>query len=110
MKYVPKRGSPWTLKALRERACRAQDGLCYWCHQPMLLNGPANHPLACTADHYIPRYAGGKTRPGNIVAACRKCNSSRQTEANIPPKTERVTTAGSDVNYSPFAVLKGKER
>jgi hypothetical protein len=31
-----------------------------------------------TAEHLIPRHAGGKTVAGNIVAAHRKCNSGRQ--------------------------------
>lgn len=105
-RYVPKRGSPWTLERLRERAYREQRGLCYWCGREMLTNGPMNHALACTADHLIPRYAGGLTKPGNIVAACRKCNSSRQKETNRPPKAEAVFTAGDTAHHSPFARLK----
>jgi hypothetical protein len=37
-------------------------------------------PLRLTADHLIPLHAGGETRPGNIVAACRKGNGSRHRE------------------------------
>lgn len=105
MKYIPKRGSPWTLERLRDRAYYAQAGRCYWCHQTMTPVG-GNNPLSLTADHLIPRYAGGRTRPGNIVAACRKCNSSRQKETNKPRKTEAVFSAGDPRPLSPFARLK----
>src|SRR5262245_39184184 len=106
MKYVPKRGAPWTFQRLRERAHRAQGGLCYWCGRKMRTNGPQNHPLACTGDHLIPRYAGGLTKPGNIVAACRECNSSRNSEADKPSKTEGVFSAGDPRFFSPFERLK----
>jgi 5-methylcytosine-specific restriction endonuclease McrA len=72
----------------------------------MKLNGPQNHPLALTGDHLIPRYAGGLTKPGNIVAACFKCNTSRQVETNKPRKTEAVFSAGDPRSLSPFARLK----
>ena len=108
MKYVPKRNAPWTLERLRWRAYRAQGGLCYWCKQPMKLNGPQNHPLSLTGDHLIPRYAGGLTKPGNIVAACFKCNTSRQVETNLPRKDEARWRYGNDTPRSPFERLKGE--
>lgn len=33
-------------------------------------------PLHC--DHVIPRSRGGKSTPDNLVAACRRCNSSKR--------------------------------
>ena len=65
---------------------------------------PADPRLA-TADHLVPRYAGGKTRAGNIVAACRKCNNERNTETNRS-KGGVYYTAGDDTPHSPFAILK----
>jgi 5-methylcytosine-specific restriction endonuclease McrA len=110
MKHVLKPGAPWTLHELRRRAYHAQKGLCYWCKQPMRFKGPQNHPQALTADHLVPRYAGGVTKPGNIVAACYKCNSERQVETNLPRKDEAVWRAGDDTPVSPFAKLKHGNR
>jgi 5-methylcytosine-specific restriction endonuclease McrA len=109
MKYVPKHNAPWTLETLRKRAFREQGGLCYWCQQPMKTHGAQNDPLLCTADHLIPRYAGGLTKPGNIVAACRKCNNGRQVETNLPRKDEQQWRYGDDTPRSPFARLKQQE-
>jgi len=47
----------------------------------MNAGAPDSDPLQCTGDHLIPTYAGGRTVPGNIVAACRKCNNARNPEA-----------------------------
>ena len=110
MKYVPRRGAPWTLQQLRWRAYHAQGGLCHWCQQPMNLYGPQNHPRCVTADHVIPRYAGGLTKPGNIVAACFKCNTSRQQETNLPNKDEAQWKYGDDTPVSPFARLKSRQQ
>ncbi len=65
---------------MREAAYARQGGLCYWCEQPMLLDVPANHSRACTADHLLFRAKGGRTRIDNIVAACRRCNNNRHPE------------------------------
>ncbi len=44
-----------------------RDGrVCHWCGD-----------TATTADHVIPRRAGGTDDLGNLVAACRRCNSGR---------------------------------
>ena len=105
MKHVLKPGAPWTLHELRKRAYSAQNGLCYWCHKPMKLRAPQNDPDGVTGDHLVPRYQGGVTKPGNIVAACYKCNSERQTEQNMPRKDEAVWKVGDDTPVSPFAEL-----
>jgi hypothetical protein len=61
-------------------------------------------PLLCTADHVIPVYAGGETKAGNIVAACRECNGKRNPETNRLRKGTRITS-GDDSPRSPFDVL-----
>jgi 5-methylcytosine-specific restriction endonuclease McrA len=75
----------------------------------MLTDIEPTHPKLCTADHLLPRYAGGKTIAGNIVAACRACNNGRNS-----PETNRrrasaprlVASAGENTPRSPFDVLK----
>jgi 5-methylcytosine-specific restriction endonuclease McrA len=70
------------LKLLRDQAFARQNGQCYWCDRLMLRPSakvPANHGFACTAEHLIPRSHGGRDTSHNIVAACRRCNSSRGT-------------------------------
>ena len=95
MKRRRVRNDHHTLPALRARAARRQKGLCYWCKQPM---------LGVTADHLIPLYAGGQTRPGNIVAACAKCNNHRHPELNRTKELRRLTI-GDDKPTSPFEVI-----
>ena len=99
------------LVALRTAACRQQLGLCYWCGDQMFTDVEPIHPKFCTADHRIPRYAGGKTVAGNIVAACRACNNAR----NAPETNRRraaepglVMSIGDDAPCSPFEALKSR--
>lgn len=94
------------LRRLRARAFRAQGGLCHWCKQPMVLGAPDAEPRQCSGDHLIPLHNGGKTVPGNIVAACRQCNSERHPEL-AAMGGGLVATAGDDTPSSPFAVLSG---
>ncbi|WP_366919309.1 HNH endonuclease [Variovorax ginsengisoli] len=63
---------------LRRRACRAQDGLCFYCRLQM------TNP---TAEHLIPRQHGGPTTASNIVAACRRCNERRHADPRCRPMT-----------------------
>jgi 5-methylcytosine-specific restriction endonuclease McrA len=97
------------LVALRAAACRRQLGLCHWCREPMLADVEPIHPRACTADHLVPLYAGGKTVTGNIVAACRACNSARtapETNRRRASEPGLVLSIGDDAFHSPFEVLK----
>jgi 5-methylcytosine-specific restriction endonuclease McrA len=65
------------LVALRDRAFKAQAGLCYWCDEPMNPDARANDPRAVSAEHVVPRSRGGPTNHSNIVAACKDCNHRR---------------------------------
>ncbi len=59
------RGPKW--EALR-KACLERDGhICAYCGRP-----------ATTADHVIPKAAGGLDVLDNLVAACHECNSRKQ--------------------------------
>lgn len=95
------------LRILRARAFRKQRGLCYWCKQQMIENAPDCEQRQLTADHLIPIHNGGKTVPGNIVAACRQCNNGRHPEM-MAMGGGLVAVAGDDAPRSPFERLKGK--
>lgn len=52
-----------------ERQYDMQEGLCYWCSNPV---GEKYH-----IDHFIPMSRNGKNVPENIVIACSTCNWSK---------------------------------
>jgi 5-methylcytosine-specific restriction endonuclease McrA len=56
-----------TWKKLRLRILNRDGRECYWCGME-----------ANTVDHIIPVAKGGTDDPENLVAACRKCNFSKQ--------------------------------
>ena len=56
-----------TWKKLRLRILNRDGRECYWCGMD-----------ANTVDHIIPVAKGGTDDPENLVAACRKCNFSKQ--------------------------------
>lgn len=96
------------IKAKRRRVAEQQGWLCHWCGEPM--NEIVNDPLQVSLDHLIPKHNGGVTRPGEYVAAHRKCNDTRHPELNRRPATEPalVATTGETATESPFSVLKGR--
>src|SRR5262249_43023426 len=97
------------LVALRTAACRQQRGLCYWCGEPMFTDVESTPPKFCPADHLVPRYAGGKTVAGNIVAACQACNNVRnafETNRRRACEGSLVASTGDDAPRSPFEGLK----
>lgn len=65
------------LQRFRREALAAQGGLCYWCDMPVEEHN-------ATAEHLVPRNAGGKTRKTNIVAACFGCNHRRGPSSDPP--------------------------
>lgn len=60
-----------------------QDGLCFYCKVPMLVNGEAceTHPQRATRDHIIPicqmRGKNKNMNGKNVVLSCFKCNTTR---------------------------------
>lgn len=58
------------IKRLREHALVSQGGRCAYC-------GRGLSRREATADHVIPRAAGGRTTASNIVAACAACNFAK---------------------------------
>jgi 5-methylcytosine-specific restriction endonuclease McrA len=98
-------------RRLARRAFYRQRGLCFWCKRPMMLGGHGGNgvcdPLTATADHVKPVWDGGRTLPGNIVAACYACNQQR---GQVTNRTKRGSgfTIGDDIPSSPFEVLRAQ--
>jgi hypothetical protein len=63
-------------KAAVERRAR---GLCEYCRSPSHYS-----PQAFSAEHIIPRAAGGPTRADNLALACQGCNNHKFTKIEAP--------------------------
>lgn len=50
---------------------RCAKGRCHWCNRPT----PAGE---LTMDHIIPISRGGKSTKGNLVPACKTCNTQKK--------------------------------
>jgi len=50
---------------------RLQKGVCYYCGRRVGRD-------ALTMDHVVPLSRGGRSRKGNIVAACKDCNNLKR--------------------------------
>ena len=77
------RKSQWWLQ-------KVQEGICHYC-------GGKFKPDEITMDHIVPISRGGKSSKGNIVAACKTCNSKKKyyTPAEIILRNDMK----NDVNF-----------
>ena len=50
---------------------KIQKGVCYYCNREV-----GREQL--TMDHLVPLSRGGKSKKGNIVAACKECNNQKK--------------------------------
>lgn len=50
---------------------KRSSGVCYYC-------GRKFRPAELTMDHLVPIARGGKSAPGNLVPACKECNSKKK--------------------------------
>jgi 5-methylcytosine-specific restriction endonuclease McrA len=50
---------------------KCAKGICYFC-------GSKIHPKALTMEHVIPLIRGGKSNRGNVVPACKECNTRKK--------------------------------
>jgi len=50
---------------------KVQPGICYYCRRKV---GRRN----LTMDHVVPLSRGGKSKKGNIVPACKECNTKKR--------------------------------
>lgn len=63
------------LRILRDRAFHKQNGLCYHCSKPMVMTKKESlEPDRLSGEHLVRVVDGGKTKPGNVVAAHQNCN------------------------------------
>jgi 5-methylcytosine-specific restriction endonuclease McrA len=60
------RNSPWW-----KRKCSA--GVCHYC-------GKQVGAKALTMDHVVPLARGGRSTKGNVVPACKDCNTAKKSE------------------------------
>ncbi|NNG08053.1 MAG: HNH endonuclease [Desulfobacteraceae bacterium] len=58
------RQSAWWMRKI-------QKGECYYCHRKVGRD-------TLTMDHVLPLSRGGKSKKGNIVPACKQCNSKKK--------------------------------
>lgn len=66
------------LRVLRQIAFDRQGGRCYYCDVVMVMpKKGAMYPNTATADHLLPKAAGGADVEHNIVAACQSCNNAK---------------------------------
>ena len=86
-----------SIREIRVRLYRQQDGKCFACGQDMWERGLETRAeftarmaelgikigcrkikrVACTLDHHIPKSQGGRDNDGRNKAMCRDCNKSR---------------------------------
>lgn len=59
------------LRQSRWWTTKIEGGVCYYCHRRV---GREN----LTMDHVLPISRGGKSKKGNIVAACKACNNKKR--------------------------------
>ena len=50
---------------------KCSEGQCYFCKQKI-------KPKDLTMDHIVPIIRGGKSTKGNVVPACKECNSKKK--------------------------------
>jgi len=96
------------MKAARLKLVVQQCWRCHWCG--CLMCDVPGCPNQATLDHVQPVHAGGRSRAGNYVAACRRCNSERHPEVNRTRVSDGMVyaSAGDDSPRSPFEVLRGR--
>jgi 5-methylcytosine-specific restriction endonuclease McrA len=74
-------------KKLRLRILNRDGWICFWC------GSEAN-----TCDHVIPVARGGSDDPDNLVAACKRCNFSRQDR--LPEEMDLVKKKVGGIFYN----------
>ena len=67
-------GGKWIRPERRLAIHLRDDFTCAYCGRHLKNDRPGD----VTLDHLVPRCYGGKNDSGNLVTACKRCNSSRQ--------------------------------
>lgn len=89
---------PRRLKQEREKArklrqsnwwrSKAQSGICHYCEGRF-------SPTELTMDHLVPLARGGKSTPGNLVPACKPCNSDKKLHTPVEMLLEALKTGSA---------------
>ena len=101
-------------KKLLESALCAQKQKCFYCGARLYVRGDfadseieleqpsiwiqvgGHRLLLATADHLIRRRDGGKSVPGNVVAACHHCNHKREANYKHTTRIRKCQQCGQD--------------
>lgn len=82
----------------RRKKWKAQDGLCYYCDTPILLEPERfQQHKRCTLDHLRPLSRGGADHWENVVAACHRCNQAKGMKTAIEFLNEQDRDNGGDM-------------
>lgn len=107
-----------SLSKPRSKAFINQQGICYYCNQPMWLNDPEKFTLKynltlkqarrfqCTGEHLIAHQDGGTSAQNNIVAACRYCNQQRHRRSNVPSPEQYKKFIGRRMNKGRWHIVR----
>lgn len=68
---------------------KIQEGICHYCQKKY-------KPDELTMDHVVPLARGGKSNPGNVVAACRACNTTKKLETPVERLLEELSKKQSE--------------
>lgn len=63
---------------------RLQAGKCHYCELQF-------KPSELTMDHIVPLARGGKSNPGNIVPACKECNSKKKLDTPVDQILRKIS-------------------
>jgi 5-methylcytosine-specific restriction protein A len=64
-------------------------GCCYYCRRSF-------SPQALTMDHIVPLARGGKSKKGNVVTACKECNTKKHSLLPIEWEAYIASIRGND--------------
>ncbi len=68
---------------------KKMSGICAYCLQKF-------HPKELTMDHIVPLARGGRTTPGNVVAACLFCNKKKGADTPVDLFFQKSCTNTND--------------
>lgn len=89
----PAHTDPKRIKREREKAkklkksqwwqTRIQKGICHYCEKKF-------EPKKLTMDHIVPIARGGSSQPGNVVPACKDCNSKKKLTTPVEELLKKI--------------------
>jgi 5-methylcytosine-specific restriction endonuclease McrA len=90
---------PKRIKAEREKARKLKKsqwwltqlnrGICHYCRKKFA-------PKELTLDHVVPLARGGTSTPGNVVPACRACNTEKKLDTPVDQLLKQIAKESSE--------------